>query len=60
MSTIETIYHAVPILGIPMAADQKMNMANSASLGIGEVLNYDDITEEALLNKINKILQDSK
>lgn len=57
LSTIETIYHGVPILGIPMFGDQKMNMANAVAQGYAQMLDFKDLTEESLLSGINEILQ---
>lgn len=43
-----------------MVADQKMNMANSVSLGIGEIIKSEELTEETFLGKINTILGNPK
>lgn len=60
LSTLETVYHGVPILGIPMFAEQKMNVANSVSLGLGTSLNFRELTEETFLNAINEVLYNPK
>ncbi|KAF2367394.1 Prolyl 4-hydroxylase alpha-subunit N-terminal [Trinorchestia longiramus] len=54
-STLEATYHAVPILGFPVFADQSTNMQKSTSDGIAETIQWDDLTEDLLLNTIRKI-----
>ncbi|KAI7815290.1 UDP-glycosyltransferase [Rhyzopertha dominica] len=60
LSTIETIYHGVPIIGIPIFADQMMNMAKSAASGYAIQLNYQDLTEESLTSALDEILNNPK
>lgn len=57
LSTIETIYHGVPILGIPRFGDQKMNMAHAVSAGFGRMLDFTKLTEDMFLDGINEMLQ---
>ncbi|KAJ3626604.1 hypothetical protein MTP99_017086 [Tenebrio molitor] len=56
LSTTETIYHGVPALAIPIAGDQKLNARQMVNMGIGLTIGYQEITEEALSNKINQLL----
>jgi hypothetical protein len=56
LSTTETIYHGVPALAIPIAGDQKLNARQIVNMGIGLTIGYQEITEEALSNKINQLL----
>lgn len=56
LSTTESIYHGKPIVGIPMFADQFMNMARAEQLGYGIVVRYDQLTGNALYNAIDKVL----
>ncbi|XP_018024141.1 UDP-glucosyltransferase 2 [Hyalella azteca] len=59
-STLEAIYHAVPILGFPVFADQGSNMIKSTADGIAETIDWDDLSEDLLNNTIHKMLTDQK
>ena len=54
------MYHGVPILGIPVFADQGQNAGKVASEEIGLKLPYHELTKEKLLTSITAILSDSK
>jgi glucuronosyltransferase len=54
------VYHGVPILGIPVFADQFYNARKVATEGIGLQLPYHELTKEKLLTTITAILNDSK
>jgi len=56
----EAICHQTPIVGIPLDGDQKMNINEVVLKGIGLKLDWNSITEEALLDAVNKILNDDK
>ncbi|KAF2367396.1 UDP-glucuronosyl/UDP-glucosyltransferase [Trinorchestia longiramus] len=58
-STFEATYHAVPILGLPVFADQGSNMHKSTTDGIAETIDWDDLTEDLLLSTIKKMLTNS-
>lgn len=58
LSTTETVYHGVPVIGIPIFGDQIVNIANAENSGYGIKLEYDDLTEETLGLAINKMLND--
>ncbi|KAF2367395.1 UDP-glucuronosyl/UDP-glucosyltransferase [Trinorchestia longiramus] len=55
-STFETIYHAVPMLGLPAFADQGTNMHKSTGEGFAETINWTELSEELLFNTIEKML----
>ncbi|KAA0185348.1 hypothetical protein HAZT_HAZT008778 [Hyalella azteca] len=59
-STLEAIYHVVPILGFPVFADQGSNMIKSTADGIAETIEWDDLTEDLLNHTIHKMLTDLK
>ncbi|XP_069670475.1 UDP-glucosyltransferase 2-like [Periplaneta americana] len=54
----EAIYAGVPMLGIPMAHDQPLNVKNCVSKGVAVQLDYDSITTENVLKALNKVLHD--
>lgn len=58
MSINEAVFGGVPILGIPIFADQLTNINTLKELGAAEVLDYNEITEENVLAKIYRILDD--
>lgn len=60
LSTIETIYHGVPILGIPVFGDQETNVANAVHNGFALGLPYRDLTEEKLARALDELLTNPK
>ncbi|XP_066259819.1 UDP-glycosyltransferase UGT5-like [Euwallacea similis] len=62
LSTTETIYHGVPILAIPIFADQHSNAAKAVDGGYGLQLKYLDsnFTEERLEYLIKELLNNPK
>lgn len=56
----EAVYEGVPILGIPMYADQTLNLKGLEKHGAAEVLEYTDIDDESVLTKLQMMLNDKK
>uniref|UniRef100_T1IFF6 UDP-glucuronosyltransferase n=1 Tax=Rhodnius prolixus TaxID=13249 RepID=T1IFF6_RHOPR len=53
---MEAVYHAVPIIVIPMMTDQRYNARFTESVGIGVRLDRNTITEELVLEAVNRVL----
>jgi len=60
LGTFEAAISGVPILGIPMFGDQKMNVANAILHGNGLKLDAEDITEEKVTEALNELLNNPK
>ncbi|XP_044271143.1 UDP-glucosyltransferase 2-like [Tribolium madens] len=60
LSTTEAIFNGVPMLGIPVFADQKMNTARAKNAGIANTISLKDLTEEKFFSLINETINDSK
>ncbi|XP_070491097.1 UDP-glycosyltransferase UGT5-like [Chironomus tepperi] len=60
LSTTEAIYEGVPILGIPIYGDQKMNINNAVAKGYGIDVHFDDITEEKIQSALMELLHNPK
>ena len=56
----ESIYHAVPILGLPLTQEQNMNAGIVKQKEIGTVLSYKELDEEALESAITQLLDNQK
>ncbi|KAI7815631.1 UDP-glucuronosyltransferase [Rhyzopertha dominica] len=60
ISTIESIHFAVPIICIPIFADQHMNAAVSTKNGVALTLRFPDLSQTTLLNAISTVLGDDR
>ncbi|XP_037786964.1 UDP-glucosyltransferase 2-like [Penaeus monodon] len=58
LSTLESSYHGIPVLGLPVMSDQQTNMLMVSSEGWGRFLIWDQLTEEALLKEILTVMTD--
>ncbi|XP_037038185.1 UDP-glycosyltransferase UGT4-like isoform X2 [Bradysia coprophila] len=60
LSLTETIYHAVPVIGIPIFADQHLNMARAESSGYGKSILLKELNEKTLSTAITELLTNDK
>ena len=58
LSTQESIYHGVPMIGIPVFADQDLNAHQAQRMGIAIYVEIQGLTEAALESAINNVLTD--
>lgn len=60
MGTQEAIYCGVPRIGIPIFADQELNIENSERMGLAIKVAYDRITKDTVLSAARKLLEDRR
>lgn len=60
LGTQEAIYHAVPLLGLPLCNDQQSNMAMAIKQGFGLKIGWDRLNEDLLYNSIMKLITETK
>lgn len=60
LGTTEAIVHGVPLVGIPIMADQKMNMAKAELAGYGVTLHYSNLTESSLKWALDEVIYNPK
>jgi glucuronosyltransferase len=60
LSTQEAIYHGVPVIGIPLAGDQHINMQRTVSEGTGLVLHLMTMTADDVETALRNITRDSR
>ena len=60
LGTSEAVYEGVPILGIPVFGDQRSNIKQIEANGAGEILDYTEISEEVVYDKISRLLSDPR
>lgn len=60
LGTQESIYHGVPLLGLPFGNDQRANVAKAVKDGWALKLDWDKLNDQTLGDAINHLLRDSK
>lgn len=55
----EAIFNGVPIMGIPIYADQYNNLLDAENIGFGKILQYHDINEETLRKSLNEVISNA-
>ena len=56
----ETIYHGVPVIGLPFMTDQHLNLKRAVDDGYAIKLEWKDVNEESLTNVLQQILHNSR
>ena len=60
LSTQEATYHGVPLIGIPIFADQDLNIAQAERAGYALTIEILNLSEEKLENAIHQILHEKQ
>lgn len=60
LGTTEALVEGVPVLGIPIFGDQKMNMAKAVAREYGLQVYFEDVTEEKITERLQELLNNSK
>ncbi|XP_042877955.1 UDP-glucosyltransferase 2-like isoform X2 [Penaeus japonicus] len=58
LSTMESTYHGIPVLGLPVMGDQQTNMVQVEKEGWGKVIFWDQLSEEVLAEGIKSVMND--
>jgi len=56
VSLQESVFHAIPVLGIPLTYEQKLNKDIVLAKNIGKVLQVDSLKSDALISEISILL----
>ncbi|XP_069746483.1 UDP-glucuronosyltransferase 2A2-like isoform X1 [Narcine bancroftii] len=56
----EAIYHGVPMVGIPLFADQPDNMVHMKAKGVAVVLQFPTLTRQDLVDALNTVINDTR
>lgn len=59
LGATEALIEGVPILGIPIYADQKMNVMKSEKRGFGILMDYEEINQQLVEQSLDRILNDA-
>ena len=57
---MESMYHGVPVIGMPVMADQQPNMLEVERDGWGRVLHWEDLTVHSLRQLILTVMNDAR
>jgi len=58
-SLTESLFHATPLLAIPLANDQKQNMMRAQKLGYAAFLDWEGLSSEGLLSAVKTTIEDT-
>ena len=60
MSLLEAVTRGIPLVGIPVFFDQKLNMAKAVLAGYGLKIDFNNLTTESLTWAIQEAIESPK
>ncbi|PSN47387.1 hypothetical protein C0J52_11157 [Blattella germanica] len=60
MSTTESLYRGVPVIGVPFLADQWLNLQQMMAKGVAVKLDFMTLTKESVLSSVLEILNNKR
>ena len=57
---MESVYHGVPVLGLPLSTDQFASIARSRREGYALSLRWQDVNRDSLFKTIQELLTNPK
>jgi glucuronosyltransferase len=60
MSSLEAITRGVPVIGVPVFADKRKNVARAVVGGYGLLIDFNNITTESLIWAIKEAIEEPK
>jgi UDP:flavonoid glycosyltransferase YjiC (YdhE family) len=57
-TTMMALAHGIPVITMPLGSDQPWNAANCRALGLGEVVDFEGVTPQALVAAVRGVLDD--
>jgi glucuronosyltransferase len=60
MSLLEAVTRGVPLVGIPIYFDQRLNIARAVAAGYGLQLDFNNITTDSLIWAIQEAIESPK
>ena len=56
----ETIYHGVPVIGLPFMTDQHLNLKKAVDDGYAIKLDWKEVNEQSLTQVLHQIIHNSR
>ncbi|KAL3270165.1 hypothetical protein HHI36_009222 [Cryptolaemus montrouzieri] len=59
-STMEAVYHGIPLLALPVLAEQELNSKRAEMGGYAKKITFWDITKDSLISNLNEVLSNPR